>query len=63
MRDGVLGGSYGNLYERWNPNLPIYSPEIAQAMTLTKFGEIKRYINLCDNDAAKSRDQEGYDPA
>ena len=32
-------------------------------MILTRFGEIKKNINLCNNDAAKSRDQEGYNPA
>ena len=32
-------------------------------MTLTSFCEIKRNIKLCKNDSAKSRDQEGYDPA
>ena len=31
-------------------------------MTLTRFGKIKRNIKLCKNDAAESRDQEGYDP-
>ena len=57
VRDGVLGGSNGSLYEQWNPNLPIYSPEITQAMTLIKFEEIKRNTKLCNNDTAKSRDQ------
>ena len=32
-------------------------------MTLTRFGEIKRNINLCNNDATKIRYQEYYDPA
>ena len=63
VRDGILGGSNGALYERWNPNSPMYSPEIAQSMTLTGFFEIKRNIKLCKNDAAKSRYQECYDPA
>ena len=40
----------------------MYSPEIAQAMTIPRFGEINRNINLCNNDEEKSRDQEGYDP-
>ena len=31
-------------------------------MTLTRFGEIKRNINLCNNYATKIRDQEGYNP-
>ena len=32
-------------------------------MTLTGFDEIKRNIKLCNHDAAKSRDQECYNPA
>ena len=32
-------------------------------MTLTRFGEIKRNINLWNNDAAKARYQEGYNTA
>ena len=62
MRGGDLGGSNGALYERWNPNSPMYSPEISQTMTLTSFGKIKRNINLCNNDTGKSRDQEFYVP-
>ena len=26
VRDGVIGGSNGTLYEQWNPNFPVYSP-------------------------------------
>ena len=59
VRFGIIGGSNGALYEQWNPNLPMHSPEIAQYMTLTRFCEIKRNIKLCNKDAAKSRDQEG----
>ena len=51
------------MYEQWNPNSPMYSPEIAQAVTLTRFGEINRNINMCNNNAANIRDQEGYNPA
>jgi hypothetical protein len=32
-------------------------------MTLTRFGEIKRNIKLCNNSEAKKRGEEGYDPA
>ena len=41
----------------------MYGTEISQAMTLTRFGEIKRNIKLCNNDPAKIREQEGYNPA
>ena len=38
----------------------MYSPEISQAMTLTKFDEIKKNIKLWNIGSAKSRDHEGY---
>ena len=41
----------------------MYSPEIAQAMTLPKFGEINRDIDLCNNDVSKIIYKEGYNPA
>ena len=50
VRFGIIGGSNGALYEQWNPNLPMHSPEIAQYMTLTRFCEIKMNIKMCNND-------------
>ena len=41
----------------------MYSSEIAPDMTLIKFGEIKRNINMCNNDTSTSIYQEGYDHA
>ena len=46
VRDGVFGGSNGTLYKQQNHNSSMYSPEISQAMTLTRFGEIKINIKL-----------------
>ena len=63
VRDGVLGRSNGDLYEIWNPNSSIHIPEIDRAMILTRFSEIKRNINLCNNNAARSKYQESYDLA
>ena len=63
VRDGIIGGSNGDFYGQWNPNLPMYSPEISQSMTLTRFGEIKSSIKLYNKNAENSRDQEGYKPA
>ena len=61
--DGVLGGSKGALYRRWDPDSCLYNKDIANAMTLTRFGELKRNKKLCLNQAAPKRDQPGYDPA
>ena len=38
----------------------MYSLKISQATTLPIFGEIKRKIKLCNDDAANSRHQNGY---
>ena len=59
LRDGVLGGSNGALYEKWNTNSPIYSPEISQSMVLTSVYEIKWNTKLCNNNEEKSRYQKG----
>ena len=48
------------LYEIWNLNSPMHSPEIDRAMTLTRFGETKINTKLCNNNAENIRDQERY---
>ena len=50
VRDGVLGGSQGALYRRWDKDSACYDQMIASAMTLARFGEIKRHKKLCNND-------------
>ena len=55
VRDGVLGGTQGALHQRWDQVGPCYSADIARAMTLTRFGELKRSIKLCNNDKAAKR--------
>ena len=55
VRDGVLGGTQGALHRRWDKLGPCYSPEIARMMTLTRFGELKRNIKLCNNDKAPKK--------
>ena len=57
VRDGVLGGSQGALHRRWEVNGPCYDPSIANAMTLARFGEIKRSLKLCNNYEAPKRGQ------
>ena len=61
VRDGVLGGSQGALHRRWDKNGPCYDSIIANAMTLTRFGEIKRALKLCTNIEAPKRGQGEYD--
>ena len=46
VRDVIIDGRNCALYEQWNPNSPIYSPEFSQYMALPNFCEIKRNIKL-----------------
>ena len=55
VRDGVLGGSQGALYRRWDKKSACYDEIIASAMTLQRFGEIKRHKKLCNNDKEPKR--------
>ena len=61
VRDGVLGGTQGALHRRWDKQGPCYDSVIASAMTLTRFGEIKRSLKLCNNLEAPKRGQGKYD--
>ena len=61
--DGVLGGSEGALYQRWDDTSPMYSPHITNSMTMTRWCELKRNKKLCVNETAKKRGDPGYDPS
>ncbi len=60
VRDGVLGGSQGAIYRRWDKTSACYDPVIASAMTLQRFGEIKRHKKLCNNDKVPKRGESKY---
>lgn len=62
FHDGTLGGSNGALYRRWDEENDCYSKRIAEAMTLTRFAEIKRNLKLCNNEKSAKRGERGYDP-
>ena len=61
--DGVLGGSNGALYRRWDEYNCMYSPDIAKSMTMTRYGQLKRNKKLCINEATPKRVEPGYNPA
>ena len=63
IRDGVKGESDGGIHRRWNQTSSAFDYDIAQAMTLTRFRQIKRVIKLNNNYESPKRGQEGYDPA
>ena len=61
--DGVLGGSNGALYKRWEKGGCMYQKDIAKTMTLTRFWQLKSNQKLCINEGSKKRGEDGYDPA
>jgi len=63
LHDGVLGGSDGALYRRWDKNCITFSKEIAASMTLTRYAEIKMHVKLCVNGIAPKRGESNYNPA
>jgi hypothetical protein len=63
VRDGVHGGADGATYRRWKYDDSAYDPDIAGAMTHTRWLQIKRCIKLCDNDVEPKRGEPGYNPA
>ena len=65
VMDGVLGGSDGAIYRRFdsrkgNTN---YCKHIAETFSRERWHHIKRIVKLCDNDKAIKRGQVGYEPA
>ncbi|CAJ1934504.1 unnamed protein product [Cylindrotheca closterium] len=64
VRDGVHGGSKGAIYRRWDPTTSCYDPEIAQAMSLYRWRQIKKVFKLNDiYDNSGRRDSPTYNPA
>ena len=51
IRDGVLGGSNGAIYRRFQKNSCCYSKEIDNVMTTTKYNQLKLSLKLCHNDS------------
>jgi hypothetical protein len=63
FHDGSLGGSNGAIYQRWDPKNDNYSEKITNAMTITRYGELKRNLKLCNNDVCPKRGEPEYDPS
>src|SRR5210317_1896359 len=63
IRDGVKGESDGGIHRRWDQSSSSFDFDIAQAMTLTRFRQIKRILKLNNNYESPRRGEEGYDPA
>jgi hypothetical protein len=63
VHDGVLGGSNGALYRKWDINSICFSSQVAGSMTITRFYELKSSKKLCHNGSSPQRGMDGYDPA
>jgi hypothetical protein len=61
-RHGVRGGGPG-IHLRWDPTDSDYDDTVYNAMSHTRFLQIKRMIKLNNNFLAPKRNQPGYDPA
>jgi len=63
IRDGVHGGSDGGLFRRWDSTTSTYDSELAGAISLSHWRQIKRYIKLNNNFTSPKKGEPGYDPA
>jgi hypothetical protein len=63
VMDGVLGGSAGAFFRRFDKSDTGFSPHISEVFTKERWHQIKRVYRLCDNKDAPKRGTEGYNPA
>ena len=64
VRDGVYGGSKGNLHIRFEePGSFTRDEDICDALTFTRYTELKRNMKLCHNGSCAKRGEPNYDPA
>ena len=63
FRDGVLGGGNGALYRRWHSGTAGSDDVIQASMSLNRWNQIKRVLKLNNNDMAKKRGEDGYNPS
>ena len=63
IRNGARNGSPGSIHERWLPEEEDYDQFIANAMTYTRYRELKSVFKLNNNVASPPRGQDVYDPA
>lgn len=61
-RDAALGSSRGALYRRFEQGCSKFDELTYNALTNTRFLQLKRTQKLCDNASAPQRGEEGYDP-
>jgi hypothetical protein len=62
IRHGSLDGKPGSLSARWKKSDPRYDELIANAMSYTRFLELKRYMKLNNNSSEAKRGTKDYNP-
>ena len=62
VRDGVCGGGDGSLYLRWQSSSSAFDKLIPDSISLQRWHQLKRIYKLNNNDTAKKKGEEGYDP-
>ena len=63
VRDGLLGGMSGAIHRRWKKDDAAYDPEIAGAITHTRWIQSKRVYKLNNNHTVPKKGEPNYDPA
>jgi hypothetical protein len=63
VMDGVLGGSQGAFFRRFDRTDTGYSSHIAEAFSKERWHNIKRVYKLCNNQQAPKQGEENYNPA
>ena len=63
LRDGVRGGGEGAIYRRWNQNCSHSDAIMQDSLSLNRWYQLKRIFKLNNNDKARKRGEEGYDPS
>eukprot|EP00957_Ditylum_brightwellii_P210743 15365340-Ditylum_brightwellii.AAC.1 len=62
IRDSVRGGSNGAIYRQWQQGTN-YDDVMAMSMSYIHFLQIKCTRKICNNDSAKKKKEDGYNPA
>eukprot|EP00957_Ditylum_brightwellii_P143647 10944371-Ditylum_brightwellii.AAC.2 len=62
IRDGVRGGRNGAIYRLWQQGTD-YDDVMEMSMNYVHFLQIKCTRILCNNDSAKKKGEDGYNPA
>ena len=63
IRDGVRGGGDGSIYRRWMKGTSAFDEYCDNALGYERWVQLKRIMKLNNNDLAKKKGEDGYNPA